>query len=56
MDLSYESEVLPHAQLLDRERDVRRHIGDFTLFMVALFPEYLRRLKTAWLIYYKISS
>ncbi|MFZ5875855.1 MAG: hypothetical protein ACOYXU_05535 [Nitrospirota bacterium] len=28
------------------ERDVHRHIGDFTLFMMGLFPEHLTRLKT----------
>jgi hypothetical protein len=32
---------------------VHQHIGDFTLFMAGLFPEYLRRLKTAGLIYHK---
>ncbi len=49
----YESEVLLHAPSLDRERDVHRHIGDFTLFMAGLFPEYLRRLKSAGLIYHQ---
>lgn len=53
VDLLYESEVLLGAQSLDRESDVHRHIGDFTLFMAGLFPEYLRRLKTAGLIYHK---
>ncbi len=53
VDLLYESEVLLEAQSLDRERDVHRHIGDFTLFMAGLFPEYLRRLKTAGPIYHK---
>jgi hypothetical protein len=38
---------------MDRERHVHQHIGDFTLFMAGLFPEYLRRLKTAGLIYHK---
>lgn len=52
-DMLYESEVLLQAQSLDRERDVHRHIGDFTLFMAGLFPEYLRRLKSAGLIYHK---
>ena len=45
MDLLFESEVLLEAQSLDRERAVHQHIGDFTLFMAGLFPEYLRRLK-----------
>lgn len=53
VDLLYESEVLFQAQSMDRERDVHRHIGDFTLFMAGLFPEYLRRLKTAGIIYHK---
>ncbi len=51
--LLYESEVLQGAQSLEQERDVHRHIGDFTLFMAGIFPEYLRRLKTAGLIYHK---
>jgi len=53
VDLLYESEVLHEACSIERERDVHRHIGDFTLFMAGLFPEYLRRLKTAGLIYHK---
>jgi hypothetical protein len=53
VDLLFESEVLLEAQSLDRERAVHQHIGDFTLFMAGLFPEYLRRLKTASLIYHK---
>ena len=27
------------------EREVRKHIGDYTLFMAGLFPEYLERLR-----------
>src|SRR5689334_24571142 len=53
VDLLFESEVLLEAQSLDRERDVHQHIGDFTLFMAGLFPEYLRRLKSAGMIYHK---
>lgn len=53
VDLLFESEVLLEAQSLDREKDVHQHIGDFTLFMAGIFPEYLRRLKTAGLIYHK---
>jgi len=53
VDLLFESEVMLEAQSLDREQDVHRHIGDFTLFMAGLFPEYLRRLKTAGHIYHK---
>lgn len=53
VDLLFESEVLLEAQSLEREQEVHQHIGDFTLFMAGLFPEYLRRLKTAGLIYHK---
>lgn len=53
VDLLFESEVVLDAQSFDRQREVHRHIGDFTLFMAGLFPEYLRRLKTAGLIYHK---
>src|SRR6476660_9314973 len=53
VDLLFESEVLLEAQSLDRERAVHQHIGDFTLFMAGLFPEYLRRLKSAGRIYHK---
>ena len=53
VDLLFESEVMLEAQSLAREREVHRHIGDFTLFMAGLFPEYLRRLKSAGLIYHK---
>src|SRR5438094_5127174 len=53
IDLLYESEVTHEARSFERERDVHRHIGDFTLFMAGLFPEYLKRIKTAGLIYHK---
>ena len=49
-DHLYESEVLMQAGSLERERDVHQHIGDVTLFMAGLFPEYLRRIRTAGLI------
>ena len=53
VELLYESEVLLEAQSMDCERDVHQHIGDFTLFMAGIFPEYLKRLKTAGLIYHQ---
>lgn len=53
VDLLYESEVMQGARTFEREREVHRHIGDFTLFMAGLFPEYLKRIKTAGLIYHK---
>ena len=53
VDLLYESEVTHEAGSFEREREVHQHIGDFTLFMAGLFPEYLKRIKTAGLIYHK---
>lgn len=53
VDLLYESEVTHAAGSFEREREVHRHIGDWTLFMAGLFPEYLTRIKTAGLIYHK---
>src|SRR6266487_5238114 len=53
VDLLYESEVTHEAGSFGREREVHRHIGDFTLFMAGLFPEYLKRIKTSGLIYHK---
>jgi hypothetical protein len=53
VELLYESEVTQQAGSFEREREVHRHIGDFTLFMTGLFPEYLKRIKSAGLIYHK---
>jgi hypothetical protein len=53
VELLYESEATHEAGSLEREREVHRHIGDFTLFMAGLFPEYLKRIRTAGLIYHK---
>ena len=44
-----ESNPLLEAGSFDRERAVRKHIGDYTLFMTGLFPEYVssaRRIKS----------
>ena len=37
------SNPLLEASSFDREREVRKHIGDFTLFFVGLFPEAVNR-------------
>ena len=37
------SNPLQEASSFDREREVRKHIGDFTLFFVGLFPEAVNR-------------
>jgi hypothetical protein len=42
-----EGDLLHRASTVDREREVHRHIGDYTLFMTGIFPEFLRRLKTS---------
>jgi hypothetical protein len=41
-----EGDLLHRAQGVEREREVHRHIGNYTLFMTGIFPEFLRRLKT----------
>jgi len=41
-----EGDLLQRATSSDRERQVHKHIGDYTMFMVGLFPEFLRRLRT----------
>src|SRR5690348_16416877 len=35
--------LLAAAGSFDREREIRKHIGDYTLFFTGLFPEYLKR-------------
>jgi len=38
-----ESNPLLDAGSFDREREVRKHVGDYTLFMTGLFPESVAR-------------
>lgn len=38
-EMLIESNPLLDAQSFDREREVRKHVGDFTLFFTGLFPE-----------------
>jgi hypothetical protein len=38
-EMLVESNPLLEASSFDREREVRKHIGDFTLFFTGLFPE-----------------
>jgi hypothetical protein len=42
-----EGDLLYRAASVEREREVHRHIGNYTLFVAGLFPEFLRRLRTA---------
>jgi hypothetical protein len=38
-EMLVESNPLLDAPSFDREREVRKHVGDYTLFMTGLFPE-----------------
>jgi hypothetical protein len=42
-----EGDVMHRAHSAERERTVHKHIGDYTLFMTGLFPEFLRRQQTS---------
>ena len=53
VELLYEAESLNQTTEGDKEREVHRHIGDITLFMAGLFPEYLSRIKCSGLIHHK---
>ena len=41
-EMLLESDPRGRAASFVREREVRRHIGDFTLFLLGLFPEWVR--------------
>jgi len=38
-----ESDIVSRARSIEREREVRKHTGDYTLFFTGMFPESLRR-------------
>ncbi len=40
------SPILGNASL-NREREIRKHIGDYTMFFTGMFPESLRRLSSS---------
>jgi len=44
-DMLKEGDVLLNAQSFSREFQVHKHIGDYTLFMLGMFPEALSRKK-----------
>lgn len=44
-DMLVESNPLLEATSFDREREVRKHVGDYTLFMTGLFPESVARIQ-----------
>ncbi|MDE2667288.1 MAG: hypothetical protein OXI69_14175 [Acidobacteriota bacterium] len=43
-EMLLESNPLLDGRSFDREREVRRHIGDYTLFFAGIFPERLEHL------------
>jgi hypothetical protein len=45
-----EGDVLHRADSFERERTVHKHIGDFTLFMAGIFPEFVRRQRRAGIV------
>ncbi|MFN3730122.1 MAG: hypothetical protein ACK4XJ_10455 [Fimbriimonadaceae bacterium] len=46
-DMLLEGDVTLNANSFERERQVHRHIGDTILFWSGVYPEFLRRLKSA---------
>ena len=52
MEMLYESDVLLDASSFEREQEVHQHIGDFTLFMSGIFPQYLQRIKSSGMIHH----
>ena len=42
-EMLLESDPRARASSFDREREVRRHMGDYTLFFLGLFPEHVSR-------------
>ncbi len=45
VEMLMEGELLCRATSLERQQQVHKHIGDYTLFMTGLFPECVRRMK-----------
>lgn len=43
-DMLIESNPILNGRSFFYEREVRKHIGDYTLFLTGLFPEYVHRL------------
>ena len=46
-EMLVEGDLLHRAESLEREREVHKHVGDYTMFMAGVFPEFLHRLKTS---------
>jgi len=49
-----ESDQASRARSLEREREVRKHIGDYTLFFTGMFPESLKkRAGVMWIDHFR---
>jgi hypothetical protein len=46
-EMLLEGDVLHRADSVERERAVHKHIGDYTLFMAGIFPEFVRHLRVS---------
>jgi hypothetical protein len=46
-EMMLEGDVSLNATSFDREREVHKHIGDFTLFWTGVYPEMLRYLRSS---------
>ncbi len=53
VELLYEAETLSHQTSAEKECDIHRHIGDLTLFLTGVFPEYCNQIKCSGLIHHK---
>jgi hypothetical protein len=47
-EMLLEGDVRHRARSMERERDVRKHIGDFTLFFTGMFPEHIKARRNWW--------
>ncbi|MEE9171807.1 MAG: hypothetical protein V3U41_02715 [candidate division NC10 bacterium] len=45
VEMLMEGDLVSRTPSLERQRQVHKHIGDYTLFMTGLFPECVRRIK-----------
>jgi hypothetical protein len=46
-EMLLESSPIVSSASLNREREIRKHIGDYTMFFTGMFPESLRRLSSS---------
>jgi len=47
-EMLLEGDLRHRARSLERERSVRKHIGDFTLFFTGMFPEHIKARRNWW--------